>query len=114
MLHDFVMRMLDFKYAYDEFLTNLRSTANSFVRYVMFSPDTRITPTEAMQHPFLMTTMRQMHRDEKMEVPVAQGKFKLMRGSTMHDVHSRNTETQMPPLNRAKQRRFLDKSPSER
>ncbi|CAI5745464.1 unnamed protein product [Peronospora destructor] len=90
LLHDFVMRMLD------------------------FNPDTRITPTEAMQHPFLMGTMRQMQRDEKVEVPEAQGKSKFMRASTMHDVHSRNDETQMPPLNRAKQRRFHDKLPDER
>ncbi|KAG6977443.1 hypothetical protein JG688_00000341 [Phytophthora aleatoria] len=88
-LHDLVMRMLD------------------------FNPDTRITPTEAMQHPFLMS-MRQMQPDEMMEEPVAQGKFKYMRASTMRDVHGRNAETQMPPLNRAKQRRFLDKSPHER
>ncbi|KAG3112890.1 hypothetical protein PI124_g1919 [Phytophthora idaei] len=88
-LHDLVMRMLD------------------------FNPDTRITPTEAMQHPFLMS-MRQMQPDEMMEEPVAQGKVKYMRASTMRDVHGRNAETQMPPLNRAKQRRFLDKSPHER
>ncbi|KAL3661462.1 hypothetical protein V7S43_013662 [Phytophthora oleae] len=87
--HDLVMRMLD------------------------FNPDTRITPTEAMQHPFLMS-MRQMMPDETMEEPVAQGKFKYMRASTMYDVHGRNADTQMPPLNRAKQRRFLDKSPHER
>ncbi|KAE8911690.1 hypothetical protein PF005_g9100 [Phytophthora fragariae] len=87
--HDLVMRMLD------------------------FNPDTRITPTDAMQHPFLMG-MRQMKPDETMEEPVAQGKFKYMRASTMYDVHGRNAETQMPPLNRAKQRRFLDKSPHER
>ncbi|EGZ16150.1 hypothetical protein PHYSODRAFT_506386 [Phytophthora sojae] len=87
--HDLVMRMLD------------------------FNPDTRITPTDAMQHPFLMS-MRQMKPDETMEEPVAQGKFKYMRASTMYDVHGRNAETQMPPLNRAKQRRFLDKSPHER
>ncbi|CAH0490332.1 unnamed protein product [Peronospora farinosa] len=89
-LHDFIMRMLD------------------------FNPDTRITPTEAMQHPFLMGTMRQMQRDEKVEVPEAQGKSKFMRASTMHDVHSRNTESKMPPLNRAKQRRLGDKLPDER
>ncbi|KAH7474784.1 hypothetical protein KRP22_003538 [Phytophthora ramorum] len=87
--HDLVMRMLD------------------------FNPDTRITPTEAMQHPFLMS-MRQMQPDESMEESMAQGKFKYMRASAMYDVHGRNAETQMPPLNRAKQRRFLDKSPHER
>ncbi|KAG1699578.1 hypothetical protein DVH05_012988 [Phytophthora capsici] len=83
------------------------------MRMLDFNPDTRITPTEAMQHPFL-TGMRQMMPDETMEEPVAQGKFKFMRASTMHDVHGRNADTQMPPLNRAKQRRFLDKSPHER
>ena len=108
--HDFIMRMLDFKYGYDEGF--IICAAQLTLLYFMFSPDTRITPTEAMQHPFLMGTMRQMQLDETLET--AQGKFKYMRASTMHDVHSRNAETQMPPLNRAKQRRFLDKSPNER
>lgn len=87
--HDLVMRMLD------------------------YNPDTRITPTEAMRHPFLISA-RQMQPDEVMDESVAQGRSKYMRASTMRDVHGHNSETQMPPLNRAKQRRFLDKSPHER
>ncbi|CAH0476534.1 unnamed protein product [Peronospora belbahrii] len=81
--HDLIMRMLD------------------------YNPETRITPTEAMQHPFLKGNMRQMQRAEAMEAPVAQGNYKCMRASTMHDVHSRNAETRESPLNRSKQRRFF-------
>jgi serine/threonine protein kinase len=110
--HDLVMRMLDFKYVSAVAFVNIEvwhSPTCSLVR----SPETRITPTEAMQHPFLMS-MRQLPPDETMGEPVAQGKFKYMRASTMNDVHGRNADTQMPPLNRAKQRRFLDKSPHGR
>lgn len=82
-------------------------------RMLDLNPDTRITPTEAIQHPFLKS-MRRMQLDETMDESVAQGKFKYMRASAMDDVHGRNSDTQMPPLNRAKQRRFLDKSPHER
>ncbi|KAI9914950.1 hypothetical protein PsorP6_008436 [Peronosclerospora sorghi] len=78
--HDLVMRMLD------------------------FNPDTRITPTEALQHPFLLST-RHMQANETMEIT----SLSACDHSTMHDVHCCFTEeTQMPPLNRSKQRRFLD------
>uniref|UniRef100_A0AAV1UCY3 Protein kinase domain-containing protein n=1 Tax=Peronospora matthiolae TaxID=2874970 RepID=A0AAV1UCY3_9STRA len=82
--HDLVMRMLD------------------------FNPDTRISPTEALQHPFLMG-MRSMQVDEPMESPAAQVDFKFRRASTTHDIHSRNAE----PLNRAKRRRFVGTSARE-
>ncbi|RLN47607.1 hypothetical protein BBJ28_00005595 [Nothophytophthora sp. Chile5] len=135
-LHDLVLRMLDYKYVLA--LSALCSSElwNLTSRCVVHSPETRISPSEALQHPFL-TGLQQLQPDAtvsallpvamgvgknprnsrsrlQMDDATAQGKFKYMRSSAMYDVHGRNSDTQMPPLNRAKQRRFLDKSPNER
>ncbi|TDH65751.1 hypothetical protein CCR75_009021 [Bremia lactucae] len=83
------------------------------MRMLNFDPDSRIAPTEAMQHPFLLS-LRQLQPDDTTEKLVAQGKYKHMRASTMRDVHGRSNKNQIPPLDRAKQQRLNDKSSHER